>query len=82
MSEIIETVVIQECPICLRTHTYQVLTKRTVVMLLADVNKEVKVKKITCLFNCPSTGTTFQAKLKISVSAKETLTSVDVLPAL
>jgi deoxyribose-phosphate aldolase len=75
-----ETVIIQVCPKCSGTHTYQVFTKRTIVMLLADADKEVNVKKITCLFNCPSTGTTFQTKLKIMLSAKERITSVDVLP--
>ena len=81
MSEKMEIITIQKCPKCAHTHTYQVFTRRTIVMFLADTDDEERVKTITCLFNCPSTGTPFQARLKIKIPANERITSVNVQPA-
>lgn len=80
MSEKIEIITIQECPICAGTHTYQLFTKRTIVMLLADNNIEEKSKTITCLFDCPSTGKTFQTRLELRIPAKERISSIKVQP--
>lgn len=79
MSEKIETITIK-CPKCAGTHTYQVSTRRIVVMCLADTDDKEKVRTITCLFNCPSTGKPFQAKLKFRMPAKERIASLDVQP--
>ena len=75
-----ETVTIQKCPKCAGAHTYQLFTRRTIVMYLADTGDEEKVKTITCLFNCPVTGKPFQAKLRLRVPANEGITSIDVQP--
>lgn len=80
MSEKIETITIQKCPKCAGTHTYQVFIRRTIVMFLADTDDEERVKTITCLFNCPSTGNPFQARLKLRMLAKERIKSIDVQP--
>ncbi len=80
MSERIETITIQRCPKCGGSHTFQISIKRTTVMLLDDTGEEKKVRKITCLFNCPATGDPFQAKLKLKTTAKEKIASIDVQP--
>lgn len=80
MSEKIETITIRKCPNCAGIHTYQLFTKRTIVMFLADNNIEEKAKTITCLFYCPSTGKPFQARLELRVPTKERITSIKVKP--
>jgi len=80
MSEKIEIITIQKCPNCAGTHTYQLFTKHTIIMFLADSDNEEKVKTITCLFNCPSTGKRFQARLKLRMPAKERITSIKAQP--
>lgn len=80
MSEKIETITIRNCPHCPSIHTYQLFTKRTIVMFLADNENEEKAKTITCLFDCPSTGKPFQARLELRMPAKERITSIKVKP--
>ena len=80
MSEKIEIITIQKCPNCAGTHTYQLFTKRTIVMLLADNDNEEKTKTITCLFDCPSTGKTFQARLELRMPVTERISSIKVQP--
>lgn len=79
MAEQMETT-IDRCPICGGEHHYYLRTKRTVIMLLANKGNETVVKTVTCLFNCPTKGTPFQAKLKLTVPTNEKITSIDAQP--
>ena len=78
MSERTETITIKKCPYCDETHTYQLFTKSTVVMLLSDDDNEERVENITCLLSCPTTGKSFQAELEFRRPAKEKIRSLKV----
>ncbi len=77
---------INQCPVCQRSHKYQLEIKRAWSIGLSTYsssqNYSVKKEYFTRLFTCPSTEKDFQARFYLTVSSNESIQTVTVKGAI
>lgn len=69
-------VLIEQCPLCEREHTYRLIIQRVTVIGLSG-NKEEQ-KAFTCVFTCPHTGEQFEAQVTLEKAPQESTLSIRV----
>ena len=77
-----ETITIDNCPLCTKMHIYKLKVERSYVMknmTLNDIYERERSVRITRLFNCPEKNETFQASLTLYDTSSGRIKSVEVM---
>ena len=64
-------IIINPCPICSKSHKYQVIVKRATALSVSEKEANLIRRKFTRLFTCPITYNDFQADIILQDNPNE-----------
>ena len=76
-----ETFTIQKCPLCEKSHTYELEVERSYIIKMLTINSKPEPQyyvRFTRLFNCPDKNDNYQATLSLIESSDDRIKSVTI----
>lgn len=77
-----EVIIIEKCPLCNSSHTYNLLVERSVVVQMVfqvSIFSKKNPYKVTRIFTCPSNGNQFQGDITLYQQTDSRIELVKVL---